>query len=405
MLFELAEGALRFLVPINLHGHGLGPSQIGLVLFAFSLASLLSRGIAGGLFRPDRARALVVVAGLASTLAYLPVPWVEDAAIFTLLMGIDGFGWGIATTALLALVMLRTPPGVSPAVAMGWYIGFQGLAMALATTVGGVLAQTIGVTGAMLGLAVVPVLAAALIAIRLPSVDPAAGADPAAEAETAAMAVDEDGGGIRPEVLRRLGTVPWAVWVAAIVAVYLNVMNGLLQAFFPLLGLAIGLSVAEIGTLSSVRSGVSAVSRFGSGWLTARVGAGRLHVPLLVLSAGTLALLPSGGGYLALLPLLALNGVSRGLLRVTTSATAMVATPPRQAGVAAALMTGGLDVGKMIGPLVGGLTASAVGLDAMFRIVPLAFLSLYLVLSMLARRVVRAVAGTHRTDGGAVQEA
>ena len=40
----------------------------------------------------------------------------------------------------------------------------------------------------------------------------------------------------------------------------------------------------------------------------------------------------------------------------------------------------------MIGPLIGGFVAGAFGLDAMFRIVPLAFLALYVVLYLLTPR-------------------
>ena len=388
MLFELAEGALRFLVPINLHDRGLGPSAIGFVVFAFSLTSLLSRGVAGALFRPDRARLLIVGAGLASTIAYLGTPFVSDIASFTVLMAIDGFGWGMATTCLLAMMMLCTPASISPAVAMGWYIGFQGIAFALATTIGGLLAEAFGVQAAMLILATLPVLAASLVALRLPPVVRAID-DP----ERLALVEGEEGivaaSGPRASVLgaiRRVGLLPFAVWSAALVAVYLNVMNGLLQSFFPLLGLAVGLSIAQIGTLSSVRSGVSAVARFGAGWIFSRVPPHRAHLPLLAMSAATLALLPSAGAYLIHLPLLALNGVSRGLLRVTTTATAMEETPGHQAGIAAAVMSSGLDVGKMLGPLIGGVVATLFGLDTMFRVVPFAFLAVYLVLYFVARR-------------------
>lgn len=375
-LFELAEGALRFLVPINLDARGLTPAEIGFVIFAFSLTSLLSRGVAGALFRPERARALIIVAGLASTIAYLLTPFVTDVAAFTVLMAFDGFGWGIATTCLLTMVMLCTPTNISPATAMGWYIGFQGIAFAVATTVGGVLGQAIGVTGAMLALATLPVVAAVLISIRLPPVVRSMD-DPDRPRQV--------GGMIRGS-LRQVGLLPFAVWSAALVAVYLNVMNGLLSSFFPLLGLAIGLSIAQIGTLSSIRSGISSIGRFGAGWLFDRVGATRLHAPLLVVSAATLALLPAAGSYLVVLPLLAANGLSRGLLRVTTSATAMEATAGHQAGMAAAVMTAGLDVGKMLGPLIGGLVAATIGLDAMFRTVPFAFLAAYWLIYVLARR-------------------
>lgn len=382
-LFELAEGALRFLVPINLHGRGLAPSAIGFVIFVFSLTSLLSRGVTAAIYRRDRARRLIVVAGLASTLAYLVTPFVGDVWAFTLLMAFDGFGWGVATTCLLAVMMTSTPTSVPSAVAMGWYVGFQGIAFALATTVGGLLAEVAGVQVAMLVLATLPVLGAVFIALRLPR---PAGGRPADQAPAEDEATRRS---LRAARLR-IGLVPAAVWAATVVALYLNVMNGLLQSFFPLLGLALGLSLAEIGTLSSVRSAVSAVSRFGAGWIFARLAPSRLHLPLLAMSALTVALLPSAPAYLVLLPLFAMNGISRGLLRVTTGAAAMDSTPAGQAGAAAALMTAGLDVGKMIGPLAGGLVATAIGLEAMFRIVPLTFLVtsivVYLVVAGRRRR-------------------
>ena len=381
-LFEFAEGALRFLVPINLDARGLGPAQIGLVFFAFSLASLLARVVAGALFRPERARALIIGAGLASTTAYLVTPFVSDVTAFTLLMAIDGFGWGIATTVLFTMLLLCTPIAISPAVAMGWYIGFQGLSLSLATAVGGLLGQGIGIAPAMLVLATLPVIAAVFVSIRLPPVvrstaDPSRppGAEPPPTRRLAVAAS-----------VRRMWLLPIAVWSAALVAVYLNVINGHLQSFFPLLGLAMGLSVAQIGTLSSVRTGISSVARFGAGWIFERVRPERVHLPLLTVSAATLAILPSIAAYLLLLPLFAANGISRGLLRVTTSATAMEETPGHQAGMSAAVMTAGLDVGKMIGPLIGGIVAGAIGLEAMFRIVPFAFLAIYAVLHLASQR-------------------
>jgi MFS transporter, DHA1 family, chloramphenicol resistance protein len=390
MLFELAEGALRFLVPLNLDRRGLGPEAVGFVFATFALTSLLSRGAAGALFRPWRARRLVVVAGIASTAAYLVTPFVTDVGAFAALMAIDGFGWGIATTCLLAVMMTSTPASMSPAVAMGWFVGFQGIAFALATTVGGVLAQLVGIQTAMLVLATVPVLAAVLISARLPGGRPEPGTGgihvESGEAEISPRGALAWLRGSAGTARGALVALPMAVWAAAVVAVYLNVMNGLLQSFFPLLGLALGLSFAQIGTLSTMRSGASAIARFGAGWLFARVPARRLHLPLLAMSAMTIMAAPTAGTWLLIAPLFALNGVSRGLLRVTTGAAAMESLQGRQAGLAAALMTAGLDVGKLIGPLVGGLVAGAIGLGGMFQVVPLAFLLVFGGFYLLARR-------------------
>lgn len=394
-LFELAEGALRFLVPLNLNRNGLGPELIGLVIFVFSLTSLLSRGAAAAIYRPGRARLMIVGAGIASTIAYLFTPFVDDPVLFAALMAFDGFGWGVATTSLLATMMVVTPRSITPAVAMGWYVGFQGVAFALATTVGGLLAELAGIQLAMVVLATMPVMAAVLIAVRLPrheepgSADVGALLDGSEAADLDEPIIRRHRTGMRHGVhvaRKSLRGLPLAVWVAALVAAYLNIMNGLLQSFFPLLGLALGLSIAQIGTLSSIRSAISAIARFGAGWLFSRVRATRLHLPLLAVSAATLALIPSAGSYLLNVPLFAMNGVSRGLLRVTSGAAAMESTRRDQAGLTAAVMTAGLDVGKMIGPLIGGIVAAAIGLDWMFRTVPLAFLLVMVALVVLGGR-------------------
>jgi predicted MFS family arabinose efflux permease len=180
--------------------------------------------------------------------------------------------------------------------------------------------------------------------------------------------------------------MPIAVWTAAVVAAYLNVMNGILQSFFPLLGVAAGMSLAQIGTLSGIRTAISSIARFGAGWTFDRIPPRVLHVPLLTASALSVAALPlTAASFVLTLPLMALSGISRGLLRVTTSADAMDALSGRRAGPAAALMTSGLDAGKIVGPLLGGVVAAAVGLEAMFVVVPVAFLIVALVGYVLAR--------------------
>lgn len=396
MLFELAEGGLRFLLPIHLAGAGIGPEGIGAVVAVFALTSLAARGLAGGAFRYDRARRLIILAGIASTGAFLFLPFTDNALGAALLMAGDGFGWGMATTVLLAVVMSISPTAISSASAMGWYVGFQGIALAAATTVAGVLAQLLGVEAAMLVLATVPAIAGVLIALRLPHPDdprlrPRAPL-PSAGTRTLRARV----AGAPRDVVRTLVGLPAVVWAAALVAAYLNVMNGILQSFFPLLGLSLGMTLAQVGTLSSIRVGVSSLARFAAGPLFSRVDARTVHLPLLATSALTVAALPwAAGAWLLALPVLALNGICRGLLRVTSGAAAMDALAGHQAGAAAAVMTAGLDVGKMIGPLVGGIVAAALGLETMFVAVPLVFLGLYLVLDLAGRH------GRRRPGAGA----
>jgi len=87
-------------------------------------------------------------------------------------------------------------------------------------------------------------------------------------------------------------------------------------------------------------------------------------------------------------PLFPLAGLSRGVLRVTGSADAFdsVVEDDRGRGVTSALLYGGLDLGKIVLPVAGGVVAHAWGIATMLRVVPLGLLLLYLALALPARR-------------------
>jgi MFS family permease len=191
--------------------------------------------------------------------------------------------------------------------------------------------------------------------------------------------------------------MPLAVWVGVLVMVFINCLNSITNTFQPVLALGAGLSLTQIGVLSSIRSWASSSSRFGSGPLFARFDPAGLTMPLVV--AGTLAtcFIPSViGSFVAQIPLFVIAGLSRGLLRVTGTADAFdaVGQNDRQHGLTSAFLYGGLDVGKIVGPVAGGVVAGAFGIATMLRVLPFAFLLLYLALAVPARRAARPVAGT-----------
>ncbi|MGZ4355118.1 MAG: hypothetical protein ACXVZ4_16415, partial [Gaiellaceae bacterium] len=194
----------------------------------------------------------------------------------------------------------------------------------------------------------------------------------------------------RPErPLRALLQMPLAVWVGVLVMFFINALNAITNTFQPLIGTRAGLSLTQIGALSSIRSWASSSSRFGSGPLFARFDPAGLTLPLVV--AGTLATcaIPSAiGSFLLQIPLFAVAGLSRGLLRVTGSADAFdaVGDDERLHGLTAALLYGGLDVGKIAAPVIGGVVAAAFGIATMLRVVPFGLLVVYLALAIPARR-------------------
>lgn len=118
----------------------------------------------------------------------------------------------------------------------------------------------------------------------------------------------------------------------------------------------------QIGALSSIRSRASSSSRFGSVPVFQRFDPAGLTLPLVIVGTLATCLIPSVIGSFALqVPLFLLAGVSRVLPRVTGSADAFEAAGPyqRRYGLISALLYGGLDLGKVAAPVVGGLVAGA----------------------------------------------
>jgi hypothetical protein len=115
-----------------------------------------------------------------------------------------------------------------------------------------------------------------------------------------------------------------------------------------------------------------------------------LTTPLVLASAFAVFLIPPLRSYFWLqVPLFLAMGLARGLLRVTGSADAFdgVGDDEKRHGLTAALLHGGLDAGKVAGPVLAGVVAQAVGIAAMFQLVAIAVVVLYLGLLAAARRM------------------
>src|SRR4051812_1181970 len=293
-------------------------------------------------------------------------------------MALNGLGWSIATTAQLALLVARPPGGVSIAAAMGWFSGATGLGNMVGGVLGGTSADAIGLRPTFFVLAATPLVGALLMTRTV--------------ASSAAIAREEPEQSREGTAWRLLARMPVAVWVGVLVMFFINGLNAVTNTFHPVIALAAGLSLTQIGALSSVRSWASSSSRFGSGPVFSRFDPAALTLPLVVAGCLATSAIPSViDSFVLQIPLFLIAGVSRGLLRVTGSADAFEGSgeDERRHGVTAALLYGGLDLGKIAGPVIGGVVAGAFGIATMFRVVPLGFLVLYLVLAIPARRALR----------------
>ncbi|MPZ87569.1 MAG: MFS transporter [Nitriliruptorales bacterium] len=378
-LFASGEQALHVLIsPYMTAGLGMQPAAIGTVVAVFGLAALASRFPVGAWYRIERARGLLIAGGGLCSLAFVLVPLFPNPFGFASLMAIDGVGWSIQTTTLLALLVASRPSGMTTASAMGWFAGFTGLGNATAGWFAGALADTIGFHASFVALALIPAVATAVLVTAMPwphIMGAAASArQQAAERGTAPHATG---------LLQTVRGMPAVVWASVLVMFYINFVNNVLIAFHPILVLAAGLTLSQIGILSSCRSLASSTSRLVSGAVFARVRPERLTTGLLLLGAIPLTILPSVPGSFAWqVPFFLAVGVSRGFLRVTGSALALEAVEGDETrqGHTAALLHAGLDTGKIVGPFFGGLVAGAIGVGAMFRLLPLVLVALYALL-------------------------
>ena len=372
-LFVAGNSALTVLIPVYLARRGnLDNAAIGLVVGAFGLSSLVARLPTGLAYTARRGNVFLLVGGLLNAAAFALLPVVHGAPAFAALMAINGIGWSIATTAQLALLVAKPPGGVSTAAAMGWFSGATGLGNMVAGVVGGVIADRIGLGATFYVLAVTPVLGALLMIRNV-------------RASEVLVRSEESA----PRSWKLLGRMPLAVWAGVLVMFFINGLNALQNTFYPVLAIGAGLSLTQIGAASSLRSWASSSSRFGSGPLFQRFDPAGLTLPLVALGTLATCAIPSVIDSFALqVPLFLCTGLSRGLLRVTGSADAFdaVGADDRAHGLTSALLYGGLDLGKIVLPVAGGVVAHAWGIATMLRVVPLALLLLYLSLALPARR-------------------
>lgn len=393
-LYSSGEAALHVLMPPFLSdGRGYGPGVIGTVLAIFGLSSLLTRLPVGAGYRATRVRPLLLAGGVLSAGAFAVMPFTDGPVPIAALMAMDGVGWAMATTTQLTVLVASRPSHLAIASMMGWYSGFTGLGNAVGGAAAGVVADGLGYTAGFLLLAAFPALATAVMLRALPGQLAAA-----SQTNTASQANDaersDDGAPPRAEspqsaisVLRSIGTLPMAVYGGALIMFFINVHNALLSTFQPVLALAAGLTLTQIGMLASVRSLTSSVTRLASGPLFSGVSGRSLTTPMFLIGVTTLYLVPVfRESFWLQAVVFALAGLSRGLLRVTGSASAFEdAGDGRPHGLVSAFLHMGLDLGKVLGPPIGGVLAEWVGVPAMFKVAAAGLLAAYLIFLLTAR--------------------
>jgi MFS family permease len=374
-VLTLGEGSFQLLTPPYMHERGISPVVIGGAVSAYGLVSLAARLPTGAVYRAHRAWRLVLGGTVLSSASFALLTTTRSPVLLVLLVALDGAGFAIATTANMAALLERRPAGANAGSIMGWYTGSTGAGYALAGFVGGALGDAIGARGAILVLALVPLVAGLLISAVVGRTMPARSDAPAE----------------RVSWWHGVRGLPALVWLAFFVTLYINLVSGVVLTFFPIYGLAIGLTLTQIGVLQGIHGAAASVVRFLSGVVFRWVPYARTLPAMVVLSG--LAVATIGGAKALVLLAVAWGalGLTRGLLRVASAALVMDEAGETDAhrGASSGVYLAGLDLGKVLGPLVGGVGAGTIGLRPTFLVASVSFPALYFALAALLGRARR----------------
>ncbi len=353
-LLTMANGTFNLLVGPAVESRGHTEAMIGAIVAAGSVSSLMLRIPAGNAFRSGRATVLVLAGSVLAAIGYGLLPMASAAPVLAVLSALQGAGFAVATTAGMAALMERRPPDVGAGSLMGWYTGSIGAGYALAGFVGGTLADAIGIRGALSAAAVVALVSGWVTARSIGHLRPHR-AD-----------VDEGAAPLRGWVRG----MPAGVWLGFAIAVYINLVNGGMNAFFPLYALGLGLSLSQIGVLSGIHAGLASTVRFGAGALLSRVSSWGVTVAMVGLTGIGVTAVAVPRGFIPLVLLVAMVGLARGVLRVVSGAIVMEAagSSARLRGRASGIYLAGLDLGNAVGPLIGGVVSEVAGLRGSFLV-------------------------------------
>jgi predicted MFS family arabinose efflux permease len=159
--------------------------------------------------------------------------------------------------------------------------------------------------------------------------------------------------------------------------------------FISLYGLAVGMSLTQIGVIRAGYAGVNAVTRPISGHVVNKVGHRGLSYLGLPLQSAILMLIPLFTGFGTIFVVYIASGLMRAIV-IVANAVGLVQDVPEtkvQRGLASGVYNAAGDLGNILGPSIGGLIAQAGGVGSVFVVGSIGSTALFLFGVWLIRRL------------------
>lgn len=336
------------ILPVYTQSLGASLAMVGTIVAAYGIPQMLIRIPFGVAFDATSRKKLFLILGTAaSALGALGLGLAPNFGLLFLariMTGIGAASWVVFTVYFIAYY---PQGGVQRALSTITFV--QGSGVVCATLAGGFIAQSYGYKPAFWGAGAAGVLAIIILFLtRQPEI-----------AHHESFSRQKFVSVIRAPLLI----------MASIMGLLLQFANWSgLFGFIPVYAVQIGASKAELGLLTSLATGASAVIALTVPRLLKSLGTSFTLISGALVLAASVALVPSTGSVHILEAIMAANGVGRGILGTTFLVLAVQSASPAQRATAVGIYQASYALGMFLGPQVSGFAADGLGLSMVFYI-------------------------------------
>ena len=355
------QTAAALLIPPFLDSHHYPVSAIGSLIAVAPFLALAARLPSGVFYRGDRARMLIVAALVVTSACTFLYSFAVAPLAFALVQAFNGFAYGAATTIYLAFYVDHLPPDEDRHHAMGYYTGCLAIGYSAGGFAAGYLADKLGYAMAFHSASLLGLVCIVLLFLFSPT--PQRRTAEKSEAKKPAQ----------PIFASLRGILDPNVAAIIVVALFLNLLHQMSNAFAPLYGLAVGLSLTEVGVIRASFSLCNAITRPFSGSVTRNIGQKKLSRFGLPLQSAFMMLVPLTHTFGPLMTVFLMAGFVRAIVIVANSISMVedVDSTRVSRGVISGVYNAAGDVGNILGPSMGGLIATFTGVGRLFFVGPL----------------------------------
>jgi predicted MFS family arabinose efflux permease len=333
-------------------------AAIGSLISLGPVLALISRLPVGMAYERNRARWLLSIGVLGMGLTNYFYSFVQTSMAFAVVHAFNGFAYGAVTTLYMAFYVDSLAPEENRNHAMGYYVGTLALGYSTGNFFGGLMADHWGYPLTFQAAALLSLVPVALLWFLH---GPAGQKNGPAKQQSKAKLSARDS-------LRAL--LEPGLLTVVIVALFLNLLHQMSGVFISLYGLAVGMTLTQVGVVRAAYAGCNAVTRPISGHVVNKFGHRGLSYFGIPLQSAILMLIPLFTGFGTILAVYVLSGFMRAIV-IVANAVGLVQDVDEnkvQRGVASGIHNAAGDVGNILGPVLGGLIAQATGIGSVFVI-------------------------------------